>query len=81
MKPNFDKLFEHQKTPQCEEDCFQCEMQRRYLSHPKNIEDCDDDECFFCSIIHCPFYDELHFHHDGCPSCSTLAQFGATPHH
>lgn len=27
-------------------------------------------ECSGCGKIVCPFGEELHFHHDGCPSCS-----------
>lgn len=27
-------------------------------------------ECTECSWICCPHGDELHFHHDGCPSCA-----------
>lgn len=36
-----------------------------------HINHCDKDqgECMQCSVVHCPFSDPLHFHHDGCPSC------------
>lgn len=31
---------------------------------------CKDAECGECARIVCPSGDPLHFHHDGCPSCS-----------
>lgn len=31
---------------------------------------CDDGECSECARIICPFDDFMHFHHDGCPSCT-----------
>ncbi|ATW62283.1 hypothetical protein Psp6_00030 [Pseudomonas phage Psp6] len=31
---------------------------------------CDDPECLKCGAIICPHGEPLHFHHDGCPSCS-----------
>jgi hypothetical protein len=36
------------------------------------LNHCDKDggECHVCSEICCPLKDPLHFHHDGCPSCS-----------
>ena len=36
------------------------------------VNHCDKDggECRVCSEICCPLKDPLHFHHDGCPSCS-----------
>ena len=34
----------------------------------------DGGECFICSTIICPFKDELHFHHDGCPSCDNCPE-------
>lgn len=40
----------------------------------KLLAHCDDPECHECGAIICPHGDELHFHHDGCPSCcSALA--------
>jgi hypothetical protein len=30
---------------------------------------CPNNECAECSSICCPKGDEMHFHHDGCPSC------------
>lgn len=72
MRKDLDKLFFHIATSECEGDCYDCYLQQRYKEHPKNVEDCDEDECFFCSIIACPFDNELHFHHDGCPDCSQI---------
>lgn len=37
----------------------------------QNLEHCHDSECSCCALIICPHKDPLHFHHDGCPSCST----------
>ena len=36
------------------------------------LNHCDKEggECRVCSVICCPLKDPLHFHHDGCPSCS-----------
>ena len=31
---------------------------------------CDDEDCFFCAWRACPHRCVLHYHHDGCPSCS-----------
>ena len=38
------------------------------------LNHCDKEsgECSVCSVIVCPHKDSFHFHHDGCPSCSTL---------
>lgn len=36
----------------------------------KLLVHCDDPECWDCGKIICPHEDEMHFHHDGCPSCS-----------
>jgi hypothetical protein len=35
----------------------------------KNKHDAFLAECVYCGEKYCPFGDELHFHHDGCPSC------------
>lgn len=32
---------------------------------------CTDPECLDCARIVCPYHEPLHFHHDGCPACST----------
>lgn len=31
---------------------------------------CDDAECPKCAVFCCPQQDEMHLHHDGCPSCT-----------
>lgn len=31
---------------------------------------CPDAECMDCSERDCPYADPLHYHHDGCPSCT-----------
>lgn len=40
----------------------------------KLLAHCPDAECMECAAIICPHGDEMHFHHDGCPSCSEAAQ-------
>lgn len=57
----------------------------RLINHPEPTCDeskplCNDPECMFCSVIHCPSMDPLHYHHDGCPSCylENLNTSGAT---
>jgi hypothetical protein len=39
------------------------------------LNHCDKEggECSYCSQLICPHKDMMHFHHDGCPSC-TLAE-------
>lgn len=37
--------------------------------HP-DTDDCPDDECSECGERDCPHEDPLHYHHDGCPSCT-----------
>lgn len=34
------------------------------------LAECEDAECLACAFLICPHRDLLHFHHDGCPSCS-----------
>ena len=34
------------------------------------MSQCDDGECHICGQIVCPHKEWLHFHHDGCPSCT-----------
>lgn len=40
--------------------------------HEHRIDSCTDDECSVCSLLICPHFEPLHFHHDGCPACSML---------
>lgn len=35
-----------------------------------STDQCPDVECELCSIRDCPYHDLIHYHHDGCPSCS-----------
>ena len=37
------------------------------------LESCEEPECIVCGAIICPYHEPLHFHHDGCPACSTGA--------
>lgn len=41
------------------------------------INACPNYECAECAAICCPHHDEMHLHHDGCPSC---AQDDSIPH-
>jgi hypothetical protein len=34
------------------------------------LQECREVECIVCGAIVCPHGDLLHFHHDGCPSCT-----------
>lgn len=38
------------------------------------LEHCPDAECSECSKVICPHGDDMHFHHDGCPSCVQAAE-------
>jgi hypothetical protein len=42
------------------------------------LNECDDYECSVCAMILCPHGDFLHFHHDGCPTCSFEGYEGYT---
>jgi hypothetical protein len=35
----------------------------------KLLAACPNNECSVCGVIICALGDEMHFHHDGCPSC------------
>lgn len=37
----------------------------------ETLNRCTDPECPDCGRIICPYHEPLHFHHDGCPACST----------
>lgn len=45
------------------------------------LNHCDKQggECSECAMIVCPEQDGMHFHHDGCPSCSQLLPSGTVP--
>lgn len=34
------------------------------------LNHCQIPECGFCAVTICPHQDDMHFHHDGCPSCA-----------
>lgn len=38
----------------------------------KLLDHCDDPECWDCGKIMCPYGGEMHFHHDGCPTCAEM---------
>lgn len=42
----------------------------RILQLDALLAHCPDGECIECAAIICPLDDPMHFHHDGCPSCS-----------
>lgn len=35
------------------------------------LAECPDPECMECGRLICPHHEPLHFHHDGCPCCSS----------
>jgi len=39
------------------------------------LNECHEEggECSKCGVICCPLKDPMHFHHDGCPSCTVEA--------
>lgn len=39
------------------------------LGHPY-FDECGENECEICAVRDCPDADPLHYHHDGCPSCT-----------
>ena len=45
-------------------------MADKLLAHLDDGTHQSGGECTVCSTICCPDSDLLHFHHDGCPSCS-----------
>lgn len=51
----------------------QKDKENGFLRMHKQIElllaHCGDSECETCAKIICPFEDDMHYHHDGCPSC------------
>ena len=38
----------------------------------KLLNHCPDPECWECGKIVCPYGGEMHFHHDGCPTCAEM---------
>lgn len=40
------------------------------LRYVHNLHECDDSECLLCGVLYCVDHEPLHFHHDGCPSCT-----------
>jgi chromosome segregation ATPase len=38
----------------------------------KLLDHCPDPECWECGKIMCPYGGEMHFHHDGCPTCAEM---------
>jgi hypothetical protein len=51
--------------------CERCSLVLQ--THP-DYDDCTVDECAWCAIRACPVYDSMHYHHDGCPSCTNWPQ-------
>lgn len=37
-------------------------------------QECVGVECGACGVVKCPKNEPLHFHHDGCPACSTATE-------
>ena len=42
------------------------------LHVPVHSAECNAPACLQCSARDCPANDVLHYHHDGCPSCSAV---------
>jgi hypothetical protein len=44
------------------------------------LNECHEEagECSKCGEICCPYKDTMHFHHDGCPSCTVEAKAKTT---
>lgn len=47
---------------------------RKQLCRDALLENCEDLECMICATAICPHGEPLHFHHDGCPACSTVTK-------
>lgn len=45
------------------------------------LNECHEDsgECAKCGVICCPLKDPMHFHHDGCPSCTVTGDRDDNP--
>ena len=49
------------------------------VEHPPTAQ-CPDMECMVCGMRDCPDQEPLHYHHDGCPCCTTKQAKPADPH-
>lgn len=59
-------------APTASEGCKTCmEIRRNHGGVFSEGCEAEAGECSVCSILDCPEQDPLHYHHDGCPSCST----------
>jgi hypothetical protein len=61
------------KTTEVSDEAVAMEYSQRLRTHP-TAEACPVDECSFCAVRDCPDGEPLHYHHDGCPMCSTLSE-------
>jgi hypothetical protein len=52
-----------------QQQCAQFLCAHLIAQHP-HTADCPDAECIICATRDCPYSCELHYHHDGCPSCT-----------
>jgi hypothetical protein len=50
----------------------QAEIEKLKETVYKLLDHCDDPECWECGKIICPYGGEMHFHHDGCPTCTQM---------
>ena len=50
----------------------QAEIEKLKETVDKLLNHCDDPECWECGKIICPYGGEMHFHHDGCPTCAQM---------
>lgn len=47
-------------------------IQDQYNKLDKLLAHCPIGECGECAKIICPYGDDFHFHHDGCPTCAEM---------
>lgn len=65
----------------CINDCYKVqkmqadEVYKAQATIDKLLNHCDDPECWDCGKIICPHEDEMHFHHDGCPTCAEMEDY------
>jgi len=65
-------MYAGQARLYAERDALRAALGLRTAQCDALLNHCDKDngECGECGRIICPHKDPMHFHHDGCPSCS-----------
>jgi hypothetical protein len=73
--PNNSDCFSHEELMKEAWEAQEQYWQKKYQELEGKVDSllghCEKEngECSGCARIICPYNDELHFHHDGCPSC------------